>query len=211
MTVAARIRIGVALGAMVAATLLAVPAANAGFLDGLTQLVLPTCGPTQHPFAEFGDDAAYYALPNNGFESGSAGWALSGGARIVADNEPWFVNGDGVAALALPPGSSATSPAVCINLFDPHFRMFARSVAADRSLRVQIIFRGMTGNLTGVLNFRSFDTGDYAGWQPSEKVPSLLALPVLTVSAQVRLTSLASSGTWHVDDVFVDPWVNRIG
>jgi hypothetical protein len=89
--------------------------------------------------------------------------------------------------------------------------MFARSVAADRNLRVQIIFRGVTGNLTGVLNLRSFDPGDYAGWQPSDRVPSLLALPVLTVSAQVRLTSLASSGTWQVDDVFVDPWVNRIG
>ena len=40
---------------------------------------------------------------------------------------------------------------------------------------------------------------------------SLLALPLGTSSAQVVVTSLAGGGDWEIDDVFVDPWLNRIG
>ena len=57
--------------ATAAATLLAVPAANAGLIGSVTQVVLPTCGSTGHPFAQFGDLHAYYGFANNGFESGS--------------------------------------------------------------------------------------------------------------------------------------------
>jgi hypothetical protein len=89
--------------------------------------------------------------------------------------------------------------------------MFARSVGANRDLRVQIVFRGLTGNLTGVLNVASFSPDRYSTWQPSEDVSSVLALPLLTVSAQVKFTSLASSGAWQVDDIFVDPALSRIG
>jgi hypothetical protein len=200
---------------VVLVAMFAVPAANAGLISGLTsgltQLVAPTCGVNQFPFAQFGDSHSYYAFANNGFESGSAGWTLTGGARVVSDNEPWFVNGSGGSALSLPAGATATSPATCINLFDPHFRMFAKSAAANGNVRVQILFHGLTGNLTGVLNLTSFSPSGYGDWQPSGDIPSLLALPILTTSAQVRLTSLASSGSWEIDDVFVDPWVSRIG
>jgi hypothetical protein len=211
MTVAARLRIGLALGAALVATALAVPVANAGLFDGLGQALAPSCGANGKPFAQFGDNRSYFPLPNGGFESGAAGWNLSGGARVVGENEPWFVGGNGASALALPPGASATSPSTCINLLDPSWRMFARSVGANRELRVQIVFRGLTGNLTGLLNVASFDPGGYSAWQPTQDVASLLALPLLTVSAQVRFTSLASSGVWQVDDIFVDPAVSRIG
>jgi hypothetical protein len=190
---------------------LSVPSANAGLLDGLGQLLLPTCGTNSQPFAQFGDYRSYFPLPNGGFETGSSGWTLSGGARVVADNEPWQVNGSGGSALSLPPGGSATSPTTCINLLDPSFRMFAKSTAASGDLRVQIVFRGLTGNLLGILNVGTFDNERYTDWQPSQDVLSALALPVLTVSAQVRFTSLAGSGSWQVDDIFVDPSVSRIG
>jgi hypothetical protein len=199
------------LPAVLAAAACAVPAANAGLVSGLVNVVLPTCGTTVYPFAQFGDRNSYYALPNNGFESGSTGWALSGNAAVVSGNEPWYVNGNGASSLALGPGASATSPAVCINLLDPFFRMFAKGASANGNLQVQIIFRGPTGNLTGVLNFGSMSPGGYSSWQPTSTVPSLLALPLGTTSAQMRVTSTASSGTWQIDDVFVDPCVVRIG
>lgn len=208
---AARLRIAFALSAALVATALSVPSANAGLLDGVGQLLLPTCGTNSQPFAQFGDYRSYFPIPNNGFESGSKGWSLSGGARVVSANEPWHVNGSGRSALSLSPGATATSPPTCINLLNPSFRMFARSAAADRDLRVQIVFRGLTGNLLGVLNFASFDSGQYPDWQPSQDVPSVLALPILTISAQIRFTSLASSGTWQVDDIFVDPARTGIG
>jgi hypothetical protein len=188
--------------ATAAAALLSVPAANAGLLDPITQLVLPTCGVNVYPFAQFGDFHAYFGFGNNGFESGSNGWALSGGASVGYGNEPWYKNGYGSHSLVLPEGASATSPGFCINLLDPAVRMFTRG-SAGGDLRIQVLFRGITGNLTGILNLDD-ETGDGA-WGPSNRVSSALALPLLTAYAQIRVTSV--DGTWQVDDAFVDPWI----
>ena len=76
---------------------------------------------------------------------------------------------------------------------------------------MQILFRGLTGNLTGVLNASDLSPSDYTSWEPSGDVASLLALPLATSAAQVLVTSLAASGDWEIDDVYVDPWVSRLG
>jgi hypothetical protein len=186
----------------VAAALFAVPAANAGLLDPITQLVLPTCGSNSYPFQQFGDRHAYFHFSNNGFESGTNGWSLSGGAYVGSGNEPWYVNGWGNRSLTLPHGASATSPSFCINLLDPSVRMFTRG-SNGGDLQIQVIFRGLTGNITGILNYR--DENGSGAWSPSDRVSSSLALPLLTSSAQIRVT--AASGTWQVDDAFVDPWI----
>jgi hypothetical protein len=198
-------RLRIAVTAAVAA-MCAVPAANAGLLDPITQLVLPTCGSTSYPFAQFGDRAPYYGFSNNHFELGSTGWSLAGGAYVGSGNEPWYVNGYGSRSLVLPEGASATSPGFCINLLDPAIRMFVKG-SNGGDLRIQVLFRGLTGNLTGIVNIGS-DQGTGA-WEPSERINSLLALPLLTAYAQIRVT--AADGRWQVDDVFVDPYINRIG
>ena len=187
--------------ATVAASLLAVPAAGAGLFDGVTQALLPTCGSTSYAFSQWGDWSSYYGFANNGFESGTTGWSVAGGAYAGYGNEPWYVNGFGGRSLTLPEGGSATSPGFCINLLDPAIRMFARG-AAGGDLRVQVLFRGLTGNLTGVLNVG--DPGGTGAWAPSSRVNSLLALPLGTSYAQIRVTAV--DGTWQVDDVFVDPF-----
>jgi hypothetical protein len=205
-----KVRLRLLLPVVLAAGALSAPAANAGLVSGVLGLAAPTCASTSHPFAQFGDSNAYYPLANNGFENGSTSWTLSG-AGISKDNEPWYVNGSGRYALALPPGGSATSAPICINLLDPFFRMFARSMSANGDLKVQIIFHGLTGNLTGLLNYGSFSSGDYTSWSPTGTVPSLLALPLGTTSAQIRFTTTATRGLWEIDDVFVDPCIGRIG
>jgi hypothetical protein len=188
-----------------AAAVVAIPGtAHAGLISGLTDLLLPTCSPTSQPFAQFGDNASYYPVPNGGLETGSTGWTLSGPASVVADNEPWQVSGSGSHALSLAPGASATTPATCINLLDPNIRLFAAS-GANGPMRVDVVFRGVTGNLLGILNLKTFQAGSYPDWRPSEKVLSLLALPVLTSKVQIKFTSLATSGSWQVDDVYIDP------
>jgi hypothetical protein len=87
--------------------------------------------------------------------------------------------------------------------------MFTHANGANGSLKAQIVFYGLLGNVTGLLNLTSFDPSRYASWEPSGDVPSLLSLPLLTTSAQLRLTSTATSGIWQVDDVYVDPWLSR--
>ena len=209
----ARLRLLIpATAAIATAIACAVPSANAGLLDPITRLLLPTCATASQVFAPVDNDrSSYYGFSNNGFESGANGWSLSGGAYVTGGNEPWYVNGPGSRSLALPAGASATSPAFCISLLDPSGRMFAHAAGATGNLQVQVIFRGLTGNLTGLLNVASMSPGGYASWSPSSRFNSLLALPLGTSSAQIRITSTARAGTWQVDDVFVDPMLGRLG
>jgi len=187
--------------AMVAAAV-AVPAGSAA-RSGLL-----TCPANLQPFAQFGDNASYFGFANNGFESGTVGWSVSG-ASVVSGNEPWGVNGAGSSSLSIGPGGSASSPRVCTALLAPDWRLFAKSNGANGALRAQIVFYGLLGNVTGILNVASFSPSGYGSWQPTSHVPSLLSLPLATVSAQIRLTSTATSVTWQVDDVFVDPFGMR--
>ncbi len=186
---------------------LVIPAASARLRGGL----LPSCGATTHPFRAWGDSSAYCAFPNLGFESGATAWTLKGSASVVAANEPWHVSGAGTHALRLGPGATALSSPLPVNLLDPYMRFFAHSAGANGSLHVQVLFRGLTGNLTGVLNFGSLSTGSYSSWQPTQRVLSALALPLLTSTAQVELTSQAKSGSWQVDDFYLDPRIAKLG
>jgi hypothetical protein len=200
-------RLWLILAAIVAATGLAVPAASAGLLGGL----LPSCGSTTYPFKAWGDSDAYCAFPNLGFESGATKWTLTGKASVVAGNEPWYVSGSGTHALQLGPGATASSSSLPVSLLDPWVRMFARSTGANGSLRVQVVFHGLLGNVTGLLNVGSLSPGSYSSWQPTQRVLSALALPLLTTSARVVLTSTATSGSWQIDDVYLDPCVAKLG
>jgi hypothetical protein len=183
----------------VSVAVVAAPAGSAGLL---------TCPGNLQPFAQFGDNNDYFGFSNNGFENGTTGWNLSG-ASVVSGNEPWDVSGTGSHSLSIGPGGTAASPRVCTALLAPDWRMFAKSSGADGSLRAQIVFYGLLGNVTGILNVTNFDSSGYDSWEPSANVPSLLSLPLATVSAQLRLTNTGSSGTWQVDDVYVDPWGMR--
>jgi hypothetical protein len=198
------------LAAVVGAAVLSTPAASAGRPNRLLGL-LPSCGPATHPFVPWSDSGAYCAFPNLGFESGTAGWTLKGTTSVVGANEPWHVSGPGTHALQLGPGASALSAPLPINLLDPWLRFFAHSAGANGSLHVQVLFRGLTGNLTGLLNFGNLSSGSYASWQPTQKVLSALALPLLTSTAQVEVTSQAKSGSWQVDDLYLDPRIAKLG
>ena len=194
---------------LAAAFALAAPAANAGLISGIGNLLLPTCGTVSQPFAQFGDDHSYYPVPNNGLENGATGWSMGAGASVGSGNEPWYAGGWGSHSLVLAPGATASTPATCISLLDPSVRAFARSNGADDALNVQVVFYGLTGNLLGVLNVADQQPDGFSTWQPTGDVSSLLAVPVATTSFRIRFTSLAARGTWQVDDVFVDPWINR--
>lgn len=196
-TMIKRMALAFALGTCVA--VVSAPAGSAGLLS---------CPANLQPFAQFGDYNDYFGFANNGFESGTSGWSVSG-STVVTGNEPWEVNGSGSSSLSIGPGGTAASPRVCTALLAPDWRMFAKSNGANGSLRAQIVFYGLLGNVTGILNMTSFNSSGYAGWEPTADVPSLLSLPLATVSAQLRLTNTGSSGTWQVDDVFVDPWLSR--
>ncbi|MFZ0341159.1 MAG: hypothetical protein WAL31_02345 [Gaiellaceae bacterium] len=204
-----RRRLWLVLTAVVAAAGLSVPAASAGGAARLA--LLPSCGVTSHPFAQWNDNSAYCAFSNLGFENGKTAWTLTGSTSIVAANEPWHVSGPGTHALQLGPGATALSSSLPVSLLDPWLRFFAHSAGANGPLHVQVVFHGLLGNLTGVLNVGSLSASSYTSWEPTVRVASLLALPLATTSAQVVVTSQAKAGSWQVDDFYLDPCASKLG
>ena len=203
----ARLRLGLFLAVAAVAVGVSVPGASAGLLSGL----LPACGATSHPFTNWGDGAGYCAFPNLGFESGTNGWTVLGNAAVVPGNEPWHVSGAGTHSLRLGPGATAISAQLPISLLDPYIRFFAQSDGATGHLQVNVIFHGLLGNLTGLLNYGSLAPGSFPGWRPTPRISSILALPLATSTAQVVVTNASLSGSWQVDDLYLDPCVSRFG
>lgn len=170
--------------------------------------LLPTCDvPVSQPFRQWGDHSRYALVPGGSFEVGSISWALSGGARVVDGNEPFRVRGASDSrSLALPSGSSATTPLTCFTFGDWHLRFFVVN-PGDRSarLRVTVVVRSLLGVLSVL------DGGTVAAngiWEPSPRIGLLasnLTSPLFG-SISFRFTPVGSGASFQIDDVYLDPW-----
>ena len=158
------------------------------------------------PFRPWVDPANYVAVQNGSLE-GTSGWTLAGGAKLVAGNEPWTVGSRAdTHSLALPSGSSATSPALCVTLLHPTLRFFATNSGSPLSLlRVDAITTLGGSTLT-------LPVGLLVGgaWQPTLPVAFLTNLTSpLTGPVQFRFTPIGTASGWQIDDVYVDPFKDR--
>ena len=199
-----------ALGFLVLTATLASLGATAAPANAALGIACPSA--TSQAFAPWKDYAAYAYAPNGGFESGSTGWSLAGGAKVVAGNSSFFTHGKGERySLSLPAGSSATSPPMCISLFSSKMRFFAANAGSQSSkLKVQIIYGGGVSGLLSLLT-KTLGLSDFgyvtagSAWQPSAEIGMLSGtLPLLTQYVQFRFVPDAS-GAWLVDDVYLDP------
>jgi hypothetical protein len=174
------------------------------------------CGARQlsQPFLPWLDASQYFLLPGGDLES-SAGWALSGGARIVAQNEPYRVHGaSDKGALELPSGASARSSATCADSDEPTLRFFARntgsvlsSLAVEATVRTTLL--GLTVQTTVPVGIVP---GTTQSWAPSLPAPFALSVNQLlggTTTVDFRFVALGPGGDWYVDDVYVDPFKDR--
>jgi hypothetical protein len=193
-------------GSVVAFSLLLVaPAAHADLLG----LPGTGCGSQtlEHPFQQWGDPSAYVLAPGGTFEAGATPWSLTGGAGATTGNEPWSVHGTGTSSLALPAGSSATSPGLCASLLHPTLRFFARSIGGSPldSLRVNVVFASTLGLSSLPIGI----VGLSPNWSPTAPFVYLINdLAVLSTAYRVvafRFTPVGSA-SWQIDDVYVDPW-----
>jgi hypothetical protein len=159
------------------------------------------------------DPASYVLAPGGSFEASSA-WQLTGGARAVDGNEAFHVHSLADShSLALPDGSSAASPRICVGLEHPTLRLFARNTGSILStLRIEVLFKDVFGVT------RSLPVGILAGgprWQPTPQIVffanaigSIQELDGYTVVA-FRFTPQGRGGAWQIDDVYVDPFRGR--
>jgi hypothetical protein len=203
----------VVIAAAVVTGALAAPAAHADLIGGLLNNC-PTGG--SQVFAPWGDSANYLPAPNGGFESGAKGWSLSGGAAVVPGNQPFLRTG--AYSLSLPSGSSAMSPTVCLGTKQLFIRLFAKdSGGSDHGLRVRVYWYGLLNKLLGVSDFATLPAG--GDWGPSDRVNSggglLAPLPIVALisstSARIEVTPLGGGSQWRIDDLYIDPYVSRIG
>jgi hypothetical protein len=177
------------------------PPAHAGLL---VETVSSCEAPVSKPFAQFGDYADYKAVPGGSFEVGDAPWRLSR-ASIVSGNESYYVRSrSDTRSLKLTPLSSATSPPVCVGLEHPTLRYFVRSSGLLPLMTVEVLVETELGLVLPVpigagLLGRS--------WRPGPKhlvVANLL--PLLPDNyTPVAFRFRAVTGTWYIDDVYVDP------
>jgi len=184
------------------ATAVAPPTANAGLLVASA----PSCAPQplSKPFAQFGDNADYTPLGGGTFEDGAAGWSLSR-AAVVADNEPYYVNEAGDShALRISAGGVATSPTICAGLEHPTMRFFAKSSGLLPLASVSVLTETSTG-LVAELPLGVISPG--SKWHPTPRYLVLANLLPLLPGDHTPLAFRfrAVTGTWTIDDVFVDP------
>jgi hypothetical protein len=189
-----RVSVVCALGA----TALFAPIVSNAWAHGTSLIDLNACNPSalSQPFARWADFAEYELAPGGDFES--SGWALTGGARLVAGSEPYAATGTlGSSSLSLPAGSSAQSPPTCVDAAYPSIRFF---IAGTGSVAVNVVDGG-TVIPVGV-------AAAGGEWSPSLVMPTLSAVlgALAGGTAEVSLTFTGLSGDPQIDDVFVDPY-----
>ena len=159
------------------------------------------------PFLPWLDPLKYVQIQSGSLES-TSGWSLTGGAAQVSGNEPWYVNSStDRKSLALPSGSSATSPALCITLLHPTVRFFATNSGSPLvTLKVEAIT-----NVNGIKLVTPVGLLVAGGWQPTLPLAFLTNLAsAVAGSVQFRFTPIGlGTGGWRIDDVYVDPFKDR--
>jgi hypothetical protein len=215
-----RRRVGAAV-ATVAAVLALAPVATAAVTPwaGTSTDVKAACSSEKivTPFLPWGDTMQYTFAPNGGFEGGSTGWALTGSAVVVSGNETFFLNSKkDKRSLSLPAGSTATTPALCLGFLYPFARLVV-SGPSSGSLKVELLYVDSFGAAKTSPVYQFAGVGS---WAPSPQLTtgSLILAPfsVLgwTDSTGTRYTAVALrftavSGSWKLDDLYVDPFKSR--
>jgi hypothetical protein len=178
--------------------------------------LLPNCGAraSSPVFAPWGDTNHYFPMTNGGFESGSSGWSLAGGATVESGNEIFNVADPTDAhSLAIAGGAEAISPTTCVAMGENTVRLFVKgSGTGSSSLHVEAFVQNA---LTGIVLSTGFDVNANdrtQEWSPTPafSVPNLLGGVVGVQRLTLVFTTRgASTRSWNIDDVYVDPFKLR--
>ena len=164
------------------------------------------CDPyASQAFGDWEDHSNYMLMPGGTFETGAPSWNLSGGAKIVSGNEPFYLNSrSDRRSLYMPNGSSASTPTMCFAAGDWHLRFLSVGPNRRAQLRVSVT----VNSLLGVVSI--LDGGTVASdgtWRPSPQVQLLLTnVGGLLTTKAVSFRFTATDGASQIDDVYLDPF-----
>ena len=143
-------------------------AAVAGGTAGKAEAALTCQNPSERPFLRWLDPIPYYLAENGGFESGASGWTLSGGAKVVSGNEPFYLNSKSDRfSLSLPAGATATSPWTCASIDGLVARLVAVASGSPLgTLQVELLYRNGSGQFKSV-GISLILAGLHRSWAPT--------------------------------------------
>jgi hypothetical protein len=155
---------------------------------------------TKKAFSRYGDAGDYFFTPNGGFEGGTTGWTLKGGATVVTGNESAFLNSTSdKKALKLPANASAQTATICTNPNDQTIRLMVNGTSGQLKVDAYILSGG---------NIRTWSTqvdAGASGWRASPVIQFALGNQYLGATT-IQLTFTALGSTWQIDDLYVDPF-----
>jgi hypothetical protein len=156
--------------------------------------------PSSQVFWDYDADSDFYFLAPGGDFAANSGWDLDDGATRI--------NG----VLAMPAGSEAVSPPICVRQGYPHGRMYGAASGLFASLpgdlgkaklRVEVIYNGDEGTESGTLKFSAGSLKPTDRFVLDERA---FGLDPVTGNATIRLVFKSRGiATALVDDVFIDP------
>ncbi len=168
----------------------------AGALPGAAMAAECPVQTTSKAFAEFGDTNDYYLAPGGAFETLS--WERIGAVDLSTDNDP-FELAPGILSARLDSGESI-SATFCVDRTMPHLRFVAKRRSGQLDVMVRTVYGGSTDTSSGNL-----DNDDHESWAPTANIP-LKTADIPAGESGTTTVTLKSSGTWRVDNVFVDPF-----
>ena len=167
----------------------------------------------EQPFWSWNDVGWYGLAPGANFENGGkapVGWSLAGGAAVKTPgnpSRPW----SSAYSLYMPSGSSAKTPAFCVDSASPFARMFVQTATSNPKytggLRVDLTYTNSAGKSVttqvATLTQRS-------SWGPSEMFPLISGsiIPKWDRNGLATVTykfTAINSTAWRIDDLFIDP------
>jgi hypothetical protein len=165
-----------------------------------------------NPLTAFKDKRDYFVAPEGDFENPQLpGWQLEGGAAVSDGGSTQAVLGaDHALSLMLPPGSSATSPEMCVDLNYPSFRFFAAQLEqdTDAELVVDVIYPALAKD--NVRQAKKFKLKAKDGWELSNDIklePQRLGKQAgwRKVAVRFRVKPGKKAATYKIDDLLIDP------
>lgn len=171
------------------------------------------CAPqtTTKAFASYGDNADYVLAPGGNFEAGSAKWTLTS-SSLSSSTAPLAANAKtDRSSLTVAGKGLAVSPAFCVGIEHPNFRLQARQVNGTwAQLTVKLLWRQSSTGKENTTVVGSFTGGSFAKWTPTPSMKLAETLPLTgpgqTISAKIVLDPEDYGGSWQVDNVYVDPY-----
>jgi hypothetical protein len=174
---------------------------------GLAAAACPT-QPVTQALSQFGDTHNYFLAQGGAFEDATlpAGWQASG-ASLTAGNEPFYIHSTGDnQSLQINAGGSVTTSYACIDGTITSFRFFAKQAAPGSALKVELLVK-LGWGYPMTLPVTLLRDGSMPDWAPTDSLAAAGSLaPGQIAQAAIRFSVPQGSGSWQIDDLYVDPY-----